>query len=79
MRSWVLLAVPVVLMAACARFPELDRQTDKSVQALPYPPLLPYAQLQAATSAPPPADPAPALTAAANDLRRRAAAQQAQN
>ncbi|MFO1173769.1 MAG: hypothetical protein U1E48_00980 [Paracoccaceae bacterium] len=79
MRSWILLAVAVVLAAACTRFPELDRQTDKSVQALPYPALLPYDQLQAATTAPPPADPAPALTAAADELRRKAAAQQAQN
>lgn len=78
MRSRIMLAAALCLLGACAQFPELDQKTDASVQAMPYPALLPYDQLHAAIAAPPPPDPAPGLEAAAAVLRQRADAQQAQ-
>lgn len=79
MRNWVIMALAAGGLASCAQFPELDQSADASLQSRGYPRLLPYDQLQAASATPAAADPAPALSAAAEVLRRRAAAQQAQN
>lgn len=60
------------LTGACTQFPALDRATDPAVFQAPYPKLLPFEQLQPASTQPVPADPAAQLAAQAAALRKRA-------
>lgn len=61
-------------LGACTKFPTPDAAPSQAAQLAPYPTLLPFGPLTAATAVSPPiVDPAVELEARAAALRRRAA------